>query len=97
MQTRPDPAPARSPAVPSSNDERRGRPTSDDVPDFLRRPAGRDIEGAEEFYLLGPHALRALKRRHGRGPGPLSQEAFSRLVRDELHDAVGAFEVRPRS
>jgi len=39
--------------------------TLEDVPAFMRRTLERDLEAAEEFYNLGPHALWRLRLSHG--------------------------------
>ena len=75
----------------------RDRTITAELPAFMRRPLMDDLRGAEEFYRLGPHALRTLRRRHGLPPGPVDQSTFTRIVREELRDVIGPFDVLPRS
>lgn len=69
----------------------RASATADDVPGFMRRPLVEDLEAAEEFYRLGPRALHRLRRRHDVRPGPVDRDAFTRMVYDDLREAIGAF------
>lgn len=66
---------------------------NDDVPAFMRGPLAADLGAAQEFYRLGPAALRTLRRRHGLRPGPVDRQTFTRVVSEDLHDAIGTFEL----
>ena len=60
----------------------------DETPNYMRAPLRRDLDAAIEFYELGPHALRALRRRHGLPSGPLAREAFTDLMRADLAASI---------
>ncbi len=62
----------------------------------FRQPAlRRDRDAAEAFYVHGPAAMRALRRRHGVGPGALSPDAVRAYLADEVRAAIGGDIVFP--
>jgi excinuclease ABC subunit C len=65
----------------------------DDVPAFMRRPLEADLGSAQEFYRLGPAALRALRRKHGLRSGPIDRQTFTKVMTEDLREAIGSFEL----
>ncbi len=70
--------------------------TADDIPAFMRGPLADDLAGAEQFYRLGPHALRRLRLRHRLPAGPVAHETFERIVLDDVTRAIGSIALAPR-
>lgn len=62
-------------------------------PDYLQPSLARDQRAAATFYRRGPVALRRLRLRHGRGPGPLTRHAIVGLLLAELRDSIGDVEL----
>jgi GIY-YIG catalytic domain len=64
---------------------------------YLAPGLARDREAAASFFLHGPRALRRLRLRHGRAPGPLSRERIEEFTAADVRDTIGEFRVpRPR-
>jgi hypothetical protein len=64
---------------------------------YLAPALTRDRAAAREFYTFGPHAIRALRLRHGERRGPIARDRIEALLADELRDQIGPFELpRPR-
>ena len=66
------------------------------APTYMHGALADDLIEAEEFSVIGPRRLHALRTRHRLAPGPIDEATFSRLVSDETVAAVGAFERPPR-
>jgi GIY-YIG catalytic domain len=60
---------------------------------YLQTALARDIEAARRFFRYGPHAVRALRLRHGMRSGPMSRERIEQLLRDEVRAAIGDFRI----
>jgi hypothetical protein len=58
---------------------------------YLHSGLVRDRAAAEAFFVHGPRALRALRLRHRRPPGPVPREVTEELLAAEVHEAIGAF------
>jgi hypothetical protein len=58
---------------------------------YLRPALRRDLDAAAAFYDAGPRALRALRLRHGRRPGPMPRPLIERLLADEVAVSIAAF------
>ncbi|MBO0713919.1 MAG: nucleotide excision repair endonuclease [Acidimicrobiales bacterium] len=65
-------------------------------PEYLQPSLAQDRRAAAAFYARGPAALRRLRLRHGRPPGPLSRDAIVSLLLTELRASIGDFEL-PRT
>lgn len=65
--------------------------TSDELPVFMRSPLADDLRAADEFFQLGPRAVRNFRLRHGLRAGPVDTEAFASLHERELRAAIGDF------
>ena len=59
-------------------------------PAFMQRRLRRDVEGAEQFYWLGPCRVRKLRLRHGLRT-PVDEEAFRTAITRDLRAAIGEF------
>jgi predicted GIY-YIG superfamily endonuclease len=70
------------------------RASLETVPVFMRRPLARDLEGAAEFYELGPRALRTLRRSHGLPAGAVDRETFKSAITQQAREAIGPFRLR---
>ena len=62
----------------------------DSSPPFMQLGLRRDVEGAEQFYWLGPCRVRRLRLRHGLR-SPVGEEDFRRALIADLRDAIGDF------
>ncbi|MDQ3106313.1 MAG: hypothetical protein M3Q68_00715 [Actinomycetota bacterium] len=62
---------------------------------FLQPGLRRDLTAAEGFFGQGPLALRALRRRHGVGPGPLAPDQFRTLLAADVRAKIGEDAVFP--
>jgi predicted GIY-YIG superfamily endonuclease len=56
---------------------------------YLGPAFARDRAAALEFFRYGPHALRALRARHGLRAGLLTRERFTQLIETELRASIG--------
>lgn len=62
---------------------------------YLQPALRRDGAAAEGFFRAGPAALRALRLRHGRPPGPMSRPEIRRLLAEDLRRSIGEFRIPP--
>lgn len=58
---------------------------------YLRPGLARDRGAAEAFFVHGPRALRTLRLRHRRPPGPVPREVIEELLAAEVRAAIGEF------
>jgi excinuclease ABC subunit C len=67
-----------------------------DVPVFMHGALERDLAAAEEFYRLGPNAVRRFRTAHRLPRGPLHRDVFAQLLTDDIREAIGPFSVQLR-
>lgn len=58
---------------------------------YVPRIPGRDRKAAGSFFVHGPRALRRLRLRHQRPPGPMPRAVIEDLLAAEVREAIGEF------
>lgn len=62
---------------------------------YLQPGLARDRAAAAGLFEYGPRALRRLRLRHGRPPGPLARPDIEQLLAADLRRAIGEFRLPP--
>jgi hypothetical protein len=60
---------------------------------YMQPGLRRDREAATGFFRYGPRAIRDLRLRHAIRSQPLSRTDFERLIRAEVDEAFGPFDI----